>query len=47
MEDCLSQNPDINVGLDEAVESRITAPGYDGLVGLQYARALPAADSTG
>src|SRR4051794_23667939 len=42
-----AENPDINVGWDEVVESRITAPGYDGLVGLQYARALPAADSTG
>src|SRR3954468_5155649 len=42
-----AEDPEINVGWDEAVESRITAPGYDGLVGLQYARALPAADSTG
>ena len=40
-------NPDINVGWDEVVEPSITAPGYDGLVGLQYARALPASDSAG
>jgi uncharacterized protein YlxW (UPF0749 family) len=40
-----AENPDINVGWDEVVESSITAPGYDGLVGLQYARALPASSA--
>jgi uncharacterized protein YlxW (UPF0749 family) len=40
-----ADNPDINVGWDEVVESRISAPAYDGLVGLQYARALPATDA--
>ena len=39
-----ADNPDINVGWDESVESRITAPAYDGLVGLQYAHALPSSD---
>jgi len=42
-----ADNPDINVGWDEVVESRISAPAYDGLVGLQYARALPSADARG
>jgi uncharacterized protein YlxW (UPF0749 family) len=42
-----ADNPDINVGWEDVVESRISAPGYDGLVGLQYARALPAADADG
>jgi uncharacterized protein YlxW (UPF0749 family) len=37
-----SENPDINVGWDEVVEEQITAPAYDGLTDLQYARALPA-----
>jgi uncharacterized protein YlxW (UPF0749 family) len=37
-----SENPDINVGWDEAVEDEITAPAYDGLTDLQYAKALPA-----
>jgi uncharacterized protein YlxW (UPF0749 family) len=37
-----SENPDINVGWDEVVEDQITAPAYDGLTDLQYARALPA-----
>jgi uncharacterized protein YlxW (UPF0749 family) len=41
-----AENPDINVGWDEAVETRIVAPGYEGLVGLQYARALPASDTS-
>jgi uncharacterized protein YlxW (UPF0749 family) len=35
-------NPDINIGWDEVVEDRVTAPGYTGLTDLQYARALPA-----
>jgi uncharacterized protein YlxW (UPF0749 family) len=34
-------NPDINVGWDEVVEDKITAPAYDGLTDLQYAHALP------
>ena len=34
-------NPDINVGWEEVVEDRITAPAYDGLTDLQYAKALP------
>jgi uncharacterized protein YlxW (UPF0749 family) len=40
-----SADPDIAVGWDEAVEGKITAPGYDGLTDLQYAKALP--DGTG
>jgi uncharacterized protein YlxW (UPF0749 family) len=42
-----ADNPDINVGWDDVVETSITAPGYDGLLGLQYARALPTGDSAG
>jgi len=42
-----ADNPDINVGWDDVVESRISAPAYDGLVGLQYARALPADGTQG
>jgi uncharacterized protein YlxW (UPF0749 family) len=34
-------NPDVGVGWDEQVEDRITAPAYDGLVGMSYARVLP------
>ena len=34
-------DPDISVGWDEQVEDRITAPAYDGLVGMSYARVLP------
>jgi uncharacterized protein YlxW (UPF0749 family) len=34
-------DPDINVGWDEVVESHLTAPAYDGLTDLQYAKALP------
>jgi uncharacterized protein YlxW (UPF0749 family) len=34
-------DPKINVGWEETVEDRITAPAYDGLTDLQYARALP------
>ena len=36
-----SDNPDINVGWDEVVEDHITAPAYDGLTDLQYAKVLP------
>jgi uncharacterized protein YlxW (UPF0749 family) len=42
-----ADNPDINVGWDEVVETSITAPGYAGLLGLHYARALPASDNAG
>jgi uncharacterized protein YlxW (UPF0749 family) len=34
-------DPDIAVGWDEQVETRITAPAYDGLLGLTYAKVLP------
>src|SRR3954454_13611631 len=37
-----ADNPDINVGWDEVVSDHLTAPAYDGLTDLQYARALPA-----
>jgi uncharacterized protein YlxW (UPF0749 family) len=37
-------NPDIAVGWDEQVEDSITAPAYDGLVGMSYARALPSSN---
>ena len=40
-------DPDIAVGWDERVQSRVVAPAYDGLVALTYATVLPAADSTG
>jgi uncharacterized protein YlxW (UPF0749 family) len=42
-----AENPDINVGWDEAVDAHITAPAYDGLLGIQYARPLPTADASG
>jgi len=42
-----ADNPDINVGWDEVVETRVNAPAYDGLVGLQYAQALPASGARG
>jgi uncharacterized protein YlxW (UPF0749 family) len=38
-------DPDINVGWDEQIEDHVTAPAYDGLTDLQYARVLPRADS--
>jgi uncharacterized protein YlxW (UPF0749 family) len=34
-------DPDIAVGWDEQVETRIAAPAYDGLLGLTYAKVLP------
>jgi uncharacterized protein YlxW (UPF0749 family) len=37
-----AENPDINVGWEETVEDDLTAPAYDGLTDLQYAKALPA-----
>jgi uncharacterized protein YlxW (UPF0749 family) len=33
-------DPDINVGWEEQVESRVVAPAYDGLTDLQYAHVL-------
>jgi uncharacterized protein YlxW (UPF0749 family) len=38
-------DPDINVGWDEQIEDHVTAPAYDGLTDLQYARVLPQGDS--
>ncbi len=38
-------DPDINVGWDEQIEDHVTAPAYDGLTDLQYARVLPQDDS--
>ena len=38
-------DPDINVGWDEQVEERITAPAYVGLTDLQYAQVLPQSDA--
>ena len=40
-------DPEIDVGWEERVEDQITAPAYDGLTDLQYARALPASDAGG
>ena len=40
-------NPDIGVGWDEVVEDKITAPAYQGLTDLQYARALPSGTTGG
>jgi uncharacterized protein YlxW (UPF0749 family) len=34
-------DPDIAVGWNEQVEDKITAPAYDGLLGLTYAQVLP------
>ncbi len=34
-------DPNIAVGWDEQVEDQITAPAYDGLLGLSYAKVLP------
>jgi uncharacterized protein YlxW (UPF0749 family) len=34
-------DPDIAVGWDEQVEDKISAPAYDGLLGLTYAKVLP------
>jgi uncharacterized protein YlxW (UPF0749 family) len=36
-----AEDPEVAVGWDEQVEDQITAPGYDGLLGLSYAKALP------
>jgi uncharacterized protein YlxW (UPF0749 family) len=40
-------DPNINVGWDEQVEDKITAPAYDGLTDLQYAKVLPAGNAGG
>ncbi len=40
-------DPNIDVGWSERVQTRITAPAYDGLLGLTYAKVLPANGSTG
>jgi uncharacterized protein YlxW (UPF0749 family) len=42
-----ADNPDVGVGWDEQVEDRITAPAYDGLVGMSYARVLPSSGPSG
>jgi len=34
-------DPEVAVGWDEQVEDQLTAPAYDGLLGLSYAKALP------
>ncbi len=36
-----AEDPQIAVGWDEQVEDQITAPAYDGLLALSYAKALP------
>jgi uncharacterized protein YlxW (UPF0749 family) len=41
-----SADPDIAVGWDEQVQDKITAPAYDGLVGMSYARVLPSSGSS-
>jgi uncharacterized protein YlxW (UPF0749 family) len=41
-----AEDPDINVGWDERVQTRVIAPAYDGLLGLSYAKVLPAGDAT-
>jgi uncharacterized protein YlxW (UPF0749 family) len=37
-----AENPDINVGWEEVVQTHISAPAYDGLVDMRYAHPLPA-----
>ena len=39
-----AEDPEIAVGWDEQIEDQITAPGYDGLLGLSYAKALPSSN---
>jgi uncharacterized protein YlxW (UPF0749 family) len=41
-----AEDPDINVGWDERVLAHVVAPAYDGLLGLSYAKVLPAGDAT-
>ncbi len=41
-----SADPEIAVGWDEQVQDKITAPAYDGLVGMSYARVLPSSGSS-
>jgi uncharacterized protein YlxW (UPF0749 family) len=38
-------NPQIDVGWTLSTQDRVVAPAYDGLLGLQYARVLPASDA--
>jgi uncharacterized protein YlxW (UPF0749 family) len=38
--------PEIAVGWDEQVEDKITAPAYDGLVGMSYAHVLPSSGNS-
>jgi uncharacterized protein YlxW (UPF0749 family) len=40
-------DPQIDIGWSLTTEDRIVAPAYDGLLGLQYARVLPAPGSAG
>ncbi len=40
-------DPDVNVGWGMTLSDRVVAPAYDGLLGLSYARVLPAAGSGG
>jgi uncharacterized protein YlxW (UPF0749 family) len=40
-------DPDIDVGWEEHTEDHLTAPAYNGLTGLQFARVLPQSDSAG
>jgi uncharacterized protein YlxW (UPF0749 family) len=40
-----ARDPDIAVGWNEKIESRITAPAYDGLLGMSYAKVLAPASS--
>jgi uncharacterized protein YlxW (UPF0749 family) len=39
-------DPEIAVGWDEQVEDKITAPAYDGLVGMSYAHVLPSSGNS-
>jgi uncharacterized protein YlxW (UPF0749 family) len=42
-----ADDPNINVGWDLVVETRIVAPAYDGLLGLSYAKVLSGGGSAG
>jgi uncharacterized protein YlxW (UPF0749 family) len=42
-----ADDPNIDVGWDLAVETRIVAPAYDGLLGLSYAKVLSGGGSAG
>lgn len=41
-----ADDPAINVGWDERLETKLVAPAYDGLLDLSYAKVLPAGDAT-